>query len=81
MVIKEAAACGLPVVSTDVGFAREVLDGVAGSTVGTTEAALVAGLERALEADGRAGGRDAVDGGFDRMAEQLLTLYTAVLNV
>lgn len=46
MVAKEAAACGLPVVSTDVGFVGDV----PGATVCQTTTELVAELDRALRA-------------------------------
>jgi glycosyltransferase involved in cell wall biosynthesis len=81
MVIKEAAACGLPVVSTDVGFAREVLDGLRNCTVSDTEADLVDGLERALDSAERSDGRAVIDDlGLDRMGDRLLTVYTTVLD-
>jgi glycosyltransferase involved in cell wall biosynthesis len=65
MVVKEAAACGVPVVSTDVGFAADVLDGVDESAVCSTRAELVEGLAAALDADRRSGGDgdDGDDGG------------------
>lgn len=82
MVIKEAAACDLPVVSTDVGFAREILEGLHRCTVGDTEAELVAALERVLDSDERSDGREVTDGlDLDRMGDRLLTVYTTVLDL
>lgn len=82
MAIKEAAACDLPVVSTDVGFARDVLEGVRRCTVATTEAGLVGGLERALESAERSDGRAVIDHlGLDRMGERLLTTYLAAIDL
>ena len=81
MVIKEAVACGLPVISTDVGFARDVIEGVRGCTIGNSSSELARGLERALRTTERPDGRE-VDGlGLERMAERLLTVYTTALDL
>lgn len=81
MVIKEAAACNLPVVSTDVGFAREVIGEVRYCTVGTSEADLIDGIERALESENRSNGRAVIDDlGLDRMGDRIATVYTTVLD-
>ena len=76
MVVKEAAACNVPVVSTDVGFVRETLAGVSNSAVCADESALVDGLEAVLDGERRSDGREAVDGlGVDRMGERLAAVY------
>lgn len=58
--VKEAMACNLPVVSTDVGDVRERLDGVVPSAVGRTDAELVDALCTVLERGERSNGRAAV---------------------
>lgn len=81
MVVKEAASCNLPVVSTDVGFVRDVLSGVSNCYIGDSADELARGLGSVLENRQRADGRDAVDGlGLDEMGNDLLTLYTTTLR-
>ena len=81
MVVEEAAACNVPVVSTDVGFARELLTDVENSYVVGSEDGLVAGLEAALDGDRRSNGRAVVDDfQLDRMADDLLSVYDRVVS-
>jgi glycosyltransferase involved in cell wall biosynthesis len=81
MVVKEAAACNVPVVSTDVGFARDVLEPVQHSAVCTTDAELVAALEAILTAGERSDGREWVESwSLDEMAERILDLYETLLD-
>ncbi len=81
MAVKEAAACNLPVVSTDVGFVSDVLDDVANSAVCDREIELVAALEYVLENGSRSNGRSAVDElSLDAMGDQLVALYDGVLD-
>lgn len=80
MVVKEAAACNVPVVATDVGFVDAVLDGIEDSFVCATEAELVDALADALRA-GRSDGRSHIDSeGLDRMGAELLNVYRAVVD-
>lgn len=79
MVVKEAAACNVPVVATDVGFVRETLAGVTNSHVCEDEAAVVDGLEAVLDGEVRSDGRTAVDGlGVDEMGDRLADVYRRV---
>ena len=76
MAVKEAAACNLPVVSTDVGFVRETLDGVSRSQVCETTDELVAALDAVLAAGERSDGRQAVrSDSVSRLGDRLATLY------
>ena len=81
MVVKEAAACNLPVVSTDVGFVRETLEGVDECVVSDDDADLIAGLERIAADRTRANGRETIDGlGIDALGDRLLGVYRRVLG-
>ncbi len=81
MVVKEAAACNVPVVSTDVGFVRETLTNVHNSLVCTDTEGLVAGLEAVLSGPGRSNARDVLDGlGLSRMATDLVEVYERALD-
>ena len=78
MVVKEAAACNVPVVSTDVGFVRDTLEGVSGSAVCSTDAELAEGLETAFDA-GRSDGREEIPClSVDAMGDRLAALYDRV---
>ncbi|WP_158059710.1 glycosyltransferase [Halorussus halophilus] len=80
MVVKEAAACNVPVVSTDVGFVRETIEGVEGSAVCTTDEELVAGLETAFDAE-RSDGRDSIPClSVNAMGDRLAGLYDRVCS-
>ena len=60
-VVKEAMACGLPVVSVDVGDVSERLAGVEpGAIVPRTQQGIAEGIRLVLAAGGRSNGRDAI---------------------
>lgn len=77
MIVKEAAACDVPVVATDVGFTREVLADRPRSTVATTESALAGGLERALAMTEENEPAPAVDS-IESMGNNLRAIYERV---
>jgi len=80
MVIKEAMACNLPIVSVDVGDVAEVMSGVPGCyLVARTPYALAEGLARAIGFGGRTEGRAAVSSlSLDALAVRLEAIYRAV---
>lgn len=81
MVVREAAACNVPVVSTDVGFVAETLEGVSGSAVCDSEHELVENLESVLRSVDRSDGRSAVQGlGVEAMADRIVDVYDRVLD-
>jgi glycosyltransferase involved in cell wall biosynthesis len=82
MVIKEAMACNLPIVSVDVGDVAEVIGGTAGCFMAEREpAALAAGLAQALQFGGRTDGRAAIMHlSLDTIAGRLEAIYRAVIG-
>ncbi len=81
MVVKEAVACDLPVVSTDVGFAREVLRDVSHSYVCEDEDEIVARLAEVFVAGERSDGREVYDpASLEETSEALFSLYERVLS-
>nr|WP_255171802.1 glycosyltransferase family 4 protein [Natrononativus amylolyticus] len=80
MVVKEAAACNVPVVSTDVGFVRETIEDVSHSYVCTSVDELVAGLEAVVRDRPRSDGRERVDGlSLESSGEHVRAVYRNVL--
>ncbi|QCC60003.1 glycosyltransferase [Natrinema thermotolerans] len=79
--VKEALACNLPVVATDVGDVPERLAGVDPSVVATSDEELVEGLLAVLERDERSNGRVAArEVSIDRTADRLLEVYERVAD-
>lgn len=79
MVVKEAAACNVPVVSTDVGFARSVLRDVDHSTVERTTADLAASIDAILATRERSNGRHATQvRSVEEMGTDLQAIYERI---
>lgn len=80
MAVCEAAACNLPVVSRDVGFVSDVLDGIKPSGIADTEDELVASLTDVLGPQKRSNGRTVMDRSLDQLGRKLVRVYQKVLN-
>jgi len=81
MVIKEAMACNLPVVSVDVGDVAELIGGTEGCYLcQQTPEDMAAKLQMALEGGGRTDGRKAVAHlSLEATARQILSVYEEVV--
>ncbi|ELZ11156.1 group 1 glycosyl transferase [Halovivax asiaticus JCM 14624] len=82
MVIKEAALCNVPVVSTDVGFAEQVLSRIENSYVSKTEEELEHHLQCVLDDSRRSDGREKLIDtiGLSRMANRILDVYNRSID-
>lgn len=77
--VKEAMACNVPVVSTDVGDVRKRLDGVSPGGIGFNEQDLVELVCEAVTSGEQSNGRQAVkDVSWDHIGDQLLEIYERV---
>jgi glycosyltransferase involved in cell wall biosynthesis len=82
MVIKEAMACNVPIVATDVGDVAQVIGGVEGCFItGPTIPEIVANLRAALAFGRRTAGRERVAHmSQPRIAEQLIAVFEETLR-
>lgn len=83
-VVKEAMACGCPIVSVDVGDVKERLTGLDGCYVATsrTPEELAQLLEKSISFGRTKGREQLLDAGLDnvQIAEKLLSIYTKLIN-
>jgi glycosyltransferase involved in cell wall biosynthesis len=84
LVVKEAMACGTPVVAVKVGDVEETMTGVEGCYVASHDVKDVAScLRQALSFQGKTKGRQRIiDLGLpmEQVAEQIIQIYHIVLN-
>ena len=81
MVVKEAVACNVPVVSTSVGFVPDTLEDISNSYTARHEPELAAALESVLENEERSDGRYKVEKyTISQMGDQLQTVYDQCLG-
>lgn len=81
VVIREALACNVPVLSTDVGDARVMLSGISGcAIVGPEPSAIAEALHQALESPRRVTSRQTMQRfSLENTAQQLRALYDRVV--
>jgi len=83
MVVKEAALCNIPVVSTDVGFVSDVLDGISNSFVCNSKRELVERLEYVLTERKRSNGRKKLEDevSLEKMGKDIIRVYERAIKV
>lgn len=82
VIVKEALACNVPVVSVDVGDVRERMAGIDGCFIAApTPDDLADKLVRALAYDGRIAGRERiVELSLERVADRVRGIYALLVN-
>lgn len=83
-VIKEALACGCPIVSVDVGDVKELVSGISGCFVVERDSTSIAkALQIALEFDGRTEGRHVIEEkglSNDVIAGRIMDIYQRIIE-
>ena len=78
--VKEALACNLPVIATDVGDVSDRLDDVTYSTASSDNDVLVEALSDTLRASERSNGREVVaDLGVENQITKIEAVYESVV--
>lgn len=78
--VKEALACNLPVITTDVGDVADRVEGVTHSTAAADDAVLVDALVAALQSGERSNGREAVaDLQLENQLDRIEAIYRQVI--
>ena len=83
MIVKEALACNLPIVSTDVGDVAERLEGVSPSEIVEDDRdRLAEALVRVLDQNQRSNGREVIrnQASLDIVAKKIIRVYENVLS-
>jgi len=79
--VKEALACNVPVVSTNVGDVEERLKDVSPSAIGLTKEDLIEGLTRVLRSNKRSNGRESVrEISWENISKRIVDIYDEVLS-
>lgn len=79
--VKEALACNVPVVSTDVGDVKKRLEAVSPGGVGNNQKELVKILVNVLESGNRSKGRETVRNlSWDQIGTRIIEIYRSVLS-
>lgn len=83
-VVKEALACGCPIVSVDVGDVKERIEGVDGCCIsGRDPEELASSIKRALDFGGRTNGRQVIENdglSNDVIAARIISVYEHLLS-
>lgn len=80
MVVKEAMACNVPVLSTDVGFVEEVIEGVSSTHICDSIEQFSSHVDDIVENDKRSDGRKkATQWSIESMGNKIETVYNSLI--